>query len=433
MVAVAKKFLDDRASTLAALIAYYAFVSLFPLLLVFVSVLGFVLQGDPSLQEDIVDSALARIPVIGAQLGDDVEPLTGSGVALVIGIVGALWAGLGVTLAIGRAFEAIWDVPRLEQRSGVRARAWGLVALAALGAALIAATAVGGLAVSGPGGPVVQRVGALVLSLLVNGAVYLAAFLLLAPHPLRIPELLPGTAVAAIGSVALQAAGGWYVERAVTRAGETYGTFALVIGLLSWFWLVSHLLLIAADVNVVLHGRLWPRSLTGELEAADRRVLRRAAEAARQDPRERIEVSFEAGLRSDDRVRDDPAPHPDEEENVADTTTRSPQEVFQHHAQALGAGDLEGIVSDYADDAVFITPDGIRRGKDEVREAFTKLLGDVPDAAWELPTEIYDGDVLFLEWKATSDRTRVEDGIDTFVFRDGQIAVQTVRYTLLTN
>ncbi len=109
---------------------------------------------------------------------------------------------------------------------------------------------------------------------------------------------------------------------------------------------------------------------------------------------------------------------------------RSPQEVFQHHAEALGAEDLEGIVSDYADDAVLITPDVVRRGKDGVREGFTKLLGDLPGASWELPTQIYEGDVLFLEWKATSERTRVEDGIDTFVFRDGEIAVQTVRYTL---
>ena len=109
--------------------------------------------------------------------------------------------------------------------------------------------------------------------------------------------------------------------------------------------------------------------------------------------------------------------------------SRSPQDVFQHHAEALGAEDLEGIVSDYADDAVLITPDGVVRGKDGVREVFTRLLGDMPGASWELPTQIYEDDVLFLEWKATSDATRVEDGIDTFVFRDGLIRVQTVRYT----
>ena len=110
---------------------------------------------------------------------------------------------------------------------------------------------------------------------------------------------------------------------------------------------------------------------------------------------------------------------------------RTPEEVFAHHAQVLGAGDLEGIVSDYTDDAVFITPAGVLRGKDGIRQAFAKLLSDVPNAAWELPTQIYEGDILLLEWKAESARTRVEDGIDTFVFRDGLIRVQTVRYTLL--
>ena len=109
---------------------------------------------------------------------------------------------------------------------------------------------------------------------------------------------------------------------------------------------------------------------------------------------------------------------------------RSPQEVFQHHAEVLGAGDLDGIVEDYTDDAVLITPDGIKRGKDGIREAFTKLLADVPNADWALPTQIYDGDVLFLEWTATSSATKVEDGIDTFIFRDGQIRLQTVRYTV---
>ena len=110
--------------------------------------------------------------------------------------------------------------------------------------------------------------------------------------------------------------------------------------------------------------------------------------------------------------------------------TRTPEEVFQHHAEALGAGDLDQIVADYAGDAVFITPAGVRRGKDGIRAAFTQLLADVPDAAWDLKTQIYEDEVLFLEWAADAAETFVEDGIDTFVFRDGLIRVQTVRYTL---
>ncbi len=110
--------------------------------------------------------------------------------------------------------------------------------------------------------------------------------------------------------------------------------------------------------------------------------------------------------------------------------TRTPEEVFQHHAAALGAGDLDEIVADYADDAVFITPAGVLRGKEGIRAAFTQLLADVPNADWALPTQIYEGDVLFLEWTADAEKTRVEDGIDTFIFRDGLIRLQTVRYSL---
>jgi hypothetical protein len=109
---------------------------------------------------------------------------------------------------------------------------------------------------------------------------------------------------------------------------------------------------------------------------------------------------------------------------------RTPQEIFEHHGQALIAGDLDGIVSDYADDAVFITPDGIMRGKEGVRQGFVKLLKDLPSAEWELPTMLFEDDILLLEWTAKSASAKADDGIDTFVFRDGLIRVQTVRYTL---
>jgi hypothetical protein len=112
--------------------------------------------------------------------------------------------------------------------------------------------------------------------------------------------------------------------------------------------------------------------------------------------------------------------------------TRTPQEIFAHHASALVAGDLDGIVADYADDALFITADGVRRGKDGVREAFTQLLADLPNAEWDVPVQVYEDDILYIEWSAVSEKTRSTDGVDTFVFRDGSIRVQTVRYTLET-
>jgi ketosteroid isomerase-like protein len=110
--------------------------------------------------------------------------------------------------------------------------------------------------------------------------------------------------------------------------------------------------------------------------------------------------------------------------------SRTPREIFAHHAEALVAGDLDGIVADYDDDAVFISPSGVRRGKAGVREAFEALLADLPDAKWDVPTQIFEGDVLFIEWTATSAAARATDGIDTFVFSADGIRVQTVRYTL---
>jgi YihY family inner membrane protein len=291
-LAVGRKFVDDRATNLAALIAYYAFFSLFPLLLVLVSVLGFVLDGNPELREDVVDSTLARIPVIGSQLDDELHPLTGSTPALVIGLVGALWAGLGVTVALGRAFETIWDVPRVEQRGVVRARLRGLALLGILGAGLIASTAITGLAIGGRVGPFAQQASAFGLAFAVNLVGVFVLFALLTERPVRARELLPGAVTAAVGMLLLQAAGTWYVNAAIDRATATYGTFALVIGLLSWFLLSAYLLLLAAELNVVLCRRMWPRSVGGELTDADRAALLRRARAAQLDARQEIVVRF---------------------------------------------------------------------------------------------------------------------------------------------
>lgn len=109
---------------------------------------------------------------------------------------------------------------------------------------------------------------------------------------------------------------------------------------------------------------------------------------------------------------------------------RTPQETFQHHVEALGAQDIDEIVADYTDDAIFIGNGTVRRGPEGVRQGFVELIDTVPDASWELPTKAFEGDILYLEWTADSAENRVEDGTDTFVFtEDGQIRVQTVKYT----
>ena len=109
--------------------------------------------------------------------------------------------------------------------------------------------------------------------------------------------------------------------------------------------------------------------------------------------------------------------------------TRTPQEVFAHHGQALAAGDVDEIVTDYADNAVIISPAGVKRGKDGVRQAVTQLLADLPDTATDLE-KTYAGDVLLLAWSADDAKSRIDDGVDTFVFGDGMIQAHTIYYTL---
>ena len=109
---------------------------------------------------------------------------------------------------------------------------------------------------------------------------------------------------------------------------------------------------------------------------------------------------------------------------------RTPQQILQHHAEALGAEDIDGIAADYSDDAFFMTSTGVLRGKAGIRDAFTKPLLDIPQAKWNLKTQVYENDILLLEWTADSAKTKIDDGVDTFVFKDGFIRAQTVHYTL---
>ena len=292
-VAIAKRFSDDGASRLAALIAYWSFFSLFPLLLAFASILGFLLDGNPDFQKEVLDSTVVQIPVVGAQLSRDVTSLQGSGVALAIGIVGAVWAGLGVTLAIGRALDTVWAVPRMDRPGYVYARLRGLAILVVIGTAQVMTTVVVTLARNGTIEPPAAGVASFAGSGAIDFVVFLTAFRVLTAARVTVAQLLPGTVFATISWLGLQTLGGLYVEHVVAQANDTYGAFAAVIGLLSWLWLAAQLSLVAAELNVVLAQRLWPRSLFGGLIAADERVLRTAAEAEQRDPRQHIVVSFD--------------------------------------------------------------------------------------------------------------------------------------------
>ncbi len=289
-VAVIKKFSDDQAGGLAALIAYYAFFSLFPLLLVFVTILGFVLQGDQSAQDSIRNSVLAQFPVIGQQL--QVKQLHGHALALVIGVIAALWAGLGVTEAIQNAFDKVWAIPFKERPDFLRKRLLGFAFVAALGILFLVSSVVSGLVTGGLGGPAVKVVG-IALSLLLNLGMFAAAFRLLTAATVPTRALWIGVVIAAVLWEILQILGGVYVSHVVRHASSTYGFFAFVIGLLAWLHLGAQATLYSAEVNVVLVRHLWPRSLLDPPLAGDEEALTALAKVEERSDRETIDVRFD--------------------------------------------------------------------------------------------------------------------------------------------
>ena len=291
--AVIKKFGDDEAGQLAALIAYYGFVSLFPLLLVLVTVLGFVLEGDPKTQASVLNSALGQFPIIGNQLQSNVHSLKGSGIGLAIGLLGSLLAGLGITGATQNAFNQVWYVPHKHRPNFLIARLRGLGLLAVLGILVIVSTVAAGFVTAG-GQSAPALVGGVLVAFIVNLLLFFTAFRLLTAEDVETRDLLPGVIVAAVLWTLLQHVGGYYVDHVVRHAKETSGLFAFVLGLLAWLYLGAQVTLLAAEINVVRARRLWPRSFFSDpLLDADRRALTSSAEIEERIHEENVEVDFD--------------------------------------------------------------------------------------------------------------------------------------------
>jgi membrane protein len=257
-IAVVKKFGDDRGGRWAALVAYYGFLSIFPLLLAFTTVLSLLVQGDDDLQSDILGSALAQFPIVGVEIQENLGALEGSWMALAVGLALAIWGGMGVVLALGDALDDVWGVPRRGRPGFVRGRLRALAALALLGALTVGSGVLAGVgAAAGSGGRW--------LSILVTFAFDLvalaAAFRYLTTAGVRWREVLPGAATAAAAWIALLSIGTWLVDRHLRNASDLYGFFGIVLGLLWWMYLGAQVLLVSAELNVVLARRLWPRDL----------------------------------------------------------------------------------------------------------------------------------------------------------------------------
>lgn len=260
-VAVLKKFGNDRAGSLAALIAYYGFFSIFPLLLVMVTLGSLLLRDDPQLRAQVLSSALTQFPVVGHDIEKNIHAVAGDALTLFVGIAVATWAGMAVVEAAQQAMNTVWGVTRDRGPSFIKRKLRDLLMLVTLGLAVLLGAVVASMSSSLGQGAIVGLLLFLV-GAFINVGVMGIAFSVLTVANLSWRQIWPGAIVAGVGWSLLQAFGGYLVDRQIRGASGTYGVFAVVIGLLWWIFLGAQLTLIAAEVDAVRAGHLWPVPLT---------------------------------------------------------------------------------------------------------------------------------------------------------------------------
>ena len=291
---VVKKFGDDNAGTLVANLAHTAFGTLFPLLLLLVTILGLVLNGHPQLRQEVLTSALDKFPIIGTDLAGNIKAMKRDSVfGFVVGIGGLLWGSLSLGQTGIFTMAQVWNLPGLERPNFPARLGRSLAFLSVLGVGLIVGTFLGA-AVPAAKGTLALAVAGGAASAVVNFLDYLAGFRILTPAAVRLRQLVPGAALAAIGWTVLQSFGGFVVGHYLKNDNSLYGTFGIVLGLFAWIYLVSELTVYSAELNVVLARRLFPRSLVQPpLTEADRSSLAAQALQNRRRPEEHVEVSFD--------------------------------------------------------------------------------------------------------------------------------------------
>jgi membrane protein len=291
-VATWKKFSDNQAGNLAALIAYYAFASLLPLLLVAYSILDIIAQNNPTLAGRL-SSALKQYPVIGTQLGQTASHgLNKTGIALVIGILLLLYGGRGVGMAMQNAMNTVWGVPMYRRPRFPRnvLRSFGLIALLGPGEVItIALSSIAGG--TGHLGSIGAKFAAFAVSLVLNVILFWVGFRIATSREIDGKDMRLGAILAAIAWQILQLIGGLFIRHATNSA---YGVFGVVLGLLAWLYLQAQITLYLVELDVVRVRRLWPRSIAPPpLTQADLRAYQMYADAGLLRPE--LEAAVRAG------------------------------------------------------------------------------------------------------------------------------------------
>lgn len=292
------KFTDDSGPYLAAIITYYTFVSIVPLLLLASTVLGVLLVGHPQWQASVLDSTLAQFPVVGNQLSTP-HALTGNPASVVVGVLAAMYGGLGAAQAVQFAANTVWHVPRNSRRNPFKARARSLLLIATTGLGMLVAVVGSAFVHALLQGPWLLRLSAFAVGAIVATAVIMVAYRLAPTRRSPWRALLPGAAVAGVLLELLQSLGFVYVGHVLRHASVTNGVFATFLGLIAYIYVAAFVVVLGMEVCVVHADRLWPRALLTPftdnvvLTSADQSAYTAQARAQRAKGFEEIEVNFD--------------------------------------------------------------------------------------------------------------------------------------------
>lgn len=306
---VVKKFGDDSAGTLAALIAYYGFLSIFPLLLVLTTLLGIFFANNVAFQDRIIHSTVGQFPIVGTQLASPggVSSLKASSViGLIVGLLGLVWGSFGVSQAAQRAMAEVWNVPGVIRPGFFPRLVRSLEFLGLLGLDVVVTTFLAGFVTIGKGETWVQVL-AVLLGLVTNIVLFVIGFRILTPKSIGTRILIPGAVLAGVGWTVLQYAGTLLIGHQLRHASQVYGFYGTVLGLIAFLYLTAVITVYAAEVNVVRARHLYPRSIVQPpLTDADEAVLRSVAEQGERRPEQRVHVEFDP--RHEDGETPDAAP-----------------------------------------------------------------------------------------------------------------------------
>ncbi len=292
-VAVIRKYADDRGSAFAALFTHYAFLALFPLLVVLLTVLDRVVHSRPDLQARIIDSVVVELPVIGHRLEQQAQPLSVNGFLMILSAITLLWGATGFYNSAQLLMSQLWNVQGVD-RPGFFARllrAGALVVTLAAGVTLSAAVWWTGLFSPAAGmGRVASIAGAVVL----DTGLLAIGLRIVTPRTVPWKRLLLPALATGIAWEILQLAGHWLVVQRLTDLGDLYGVFALVLVTIAWLNLGARVAVVAVEAAVVAADGLWPRRLAQPpLLDADREVLERIVRNEHRRPEEQIDITWQ--------------------------------------------------------------------------------------------------------------------------------------------